>query len=91
MKYRGLKQIRDRQLHDVEYVPKSRGEGITIHLYFEPGTLRLVLSVYRKTMQRQATDVRRLGESDAWTLLEERFSDFKTAGGLPPPSHWDVC
>jgi hypothetical protein len=88
---RGLKKVDGRELHRVDYLPKKRSD-LEIQLYFEPDTLRHVMTVYSLTiapqMGRTETDTARQQESRY--RLEERFSDFKAFDNLTLPTKWTI-
>jgi hypothetical protein len=91
LKYSGLRKVDGRELHDILYVPKKRsGNGeLSIHLYFEPGTYRHVMTVYTLTLQNAAGSAAE-GTDETKQTLEERFDDFRETDGVTLPWHWTV-
>jgi hypothetical protein len=87
----GIKKVEGRDLHRVTYKP-AKSSDLEIQLYFEPETLRHVMTTYSLTISP------RIGRTDAETAgtqftryhLEERFSDFKESDALMLPRAWDV-
>jgi len=75
---RGLKKIDGRQLHRIDYLPKKSSD-LTIQLYFEPDTLRHVMTVYFMDSRPQPV-----------FRLEERFADFKIVDDLSLPGKWTI-
>ncbi len=101
LRYQGLKKIDGRELHDLTYEPKKRGDSdLIIHLYFEPDTFRHVKTVYtfsvERGVQHQAELTRNTGKSgplnreDTRYRVEEIFSDFRPVDGLTLPARWKV-
>jgi len=88
---RGLKKVDGRELHRVDYVPRKPTD-LQIELYFEPDTLRHVMTVYSTStapsMSHNRSDNLRSGEKHY--RLEERFADFKTVDNLSLPSRWTI-
>ena len=90
LKYQGLKKVEGRELHRLDYVP--RHSDLTIQLYFEPETLRHVLSVYELTIKPQMglTEEETALQQETRYRLEERFADFKTTDNLTFPGKWTI-
>ena len=83
LRYRGLKDMEGRQLHDVEFSPRRGRSDFNIHLYFEPDTFRHVLSRYRTALSGLA------GDNTRYTIVE-RFSDFLVEDGLTLPHSYEM-
>jgi hypothetical protein len=90
LKYQGLKKMGGRELHRVDYTPKH--SDLEIQLYFEPDTLRHVLTVYELTIKPQMalTERETAQQQETHYRLEERFADFKSTDGLTLPGKWTV-
>lgn len=90
----GLKKIDGRQLYQVGYSPKKRAGDVTIKLYFEPETLRHVMTVYTyvqtKPVHLSSDLAENARETESRIRLEERFDDFKDIKGLTMPTRWSV-
>jgi hypothetical protein len=91
LKYKGLRKIDGRELHDAIYAPKNRsGSGeLTIHLYFEPETYRHVMTVYTVTLRNGIASAKD-GSDETERQVEERFDDFRLTDGRMLPWHWTV-
>jgi hypothetical protein len=88
---RGLKSVDSRKLHRVDYVPKKHSD-LQIELYFDPDTLRHVLTVYSFTVgagMAQSVSAS-AGQLDTHYRLEERFADFKNFDNLNLPGRWTI-
>jgi hypothetical protein len=83
LSYRGLKKMEDRNLHDVEFRPRSGRPDFTVHLYFEPDTYRHVITRYSSTLSG-------LGGDALPQVIVERFSDFAAEGGLTLPHSYEL-
>jgi hypothetical protein len=88
---RGLKKVDGRELHRVDYVPKKRSD-LEIQLYFEPDTLRHVMSVYALTISPQMarSETQTARQQETRYRLEERFADFKSVDSLNLPERWTI-
>jgi len=88
---RGMKTMDGRKLRRVDYVPKKRSD-LQIELYFEPETLRHVMTVYSFTVSPGMAES--VGASalttDTHYRLEERFADFKSTDNLTLPAKWTI-
>ena len=83
LRYRGLKKMDGRQLHQVEFSPRKGRSDFTIHLYFEPDTFRHVISRYRTSLDGLA------GANTRYTIVE-KFSDFIVEDGLTLPHSYEM-
>jgi outer membrane lipoprotein-sorting protein len=88
---RGLKKVDGRELHRVDYLPKKHSD-LEIQLYFEPDTLRHVMTVYSLTIAPQIgrTEADTARQQESRYRLEERFSDFKAFDNLTLPTRWSI-
>jgi hypothetical protein len=88
---RGLKKVNGRELRRVDYSPKKRSD-LEIQLYFEPDTLRHVMTVYSLTISPQmgTSEIATARQQETRYRLEERFADFKSVDGLTLPQHWTI-
>ncbi|HSR54572.1 MAG TPA: hypothetical protein VLV83_27410 [Acidobacteriota bacterium] len=92
LKYAGLKKEEGRKLHRIDYRPDKPYGGLRYQLYFEPDTMRHVLTVY------ELTQAAPLGEDEFSSArqrntrhrLEEHFADFKDESGRMLPHLWTV-
>lgn len=92
LRYRGLKRIENRQLHEVDYQMR-RGRNLRVKLYFEPETFHHV-----KTIYEVRTPAAQMGPTpEATTLqrrvtfkLEESFSEFDSFDGQTLPRGWVI-
>lgn len=93
--YDGLKKVGDRELHQVTYIPKKRGETADVRLYFEPESFRHVMTVYSRMRASVSTTMSTgrvvgAGSDEFKQIIEERFSDFRQSDGLMLPTHWEI-
>ena len=81
----GIKKIDGRQLYELKYEPRRRGNIQQLWLYFDPETFRHVRSEYK--MERSTTRVNRITDSAelARYTIVEQFEDFKQVDGLTLP------
>ena len=89
---RGLKKVNGVELHRIDYTPKKSSD-LGIELYFEPDTLRHVMTVYSMIVgAHSGPSVNTPGttERELHYRLEERFGDFKSADGVTIPTRWIV-
>lgn len=88
---RGLKKVDGRELRRLDYSPKKHSD-LEIQLYFEPETLRHVMTVYSLTISPQMgrTEVQTAREQETHYRLEERFADFKSVDNLNLPGQWTI-
>lgn len=92
LRYRGLKRIENRQLHEVDYQMR-RGRNLRVKMYFEPETFHHV-----KTTYEVRTPAAQMGPTpEATTLqrrvtfkLEENFSEFDRFDGQMLPRGWMI-
>jgi hypothetical protein len=95
LSYSGLKKVDDLQLHEVRYTPKKKTD-LEIRLYFDPETLRHILTVY--TMEVTPKLVSAGPNSETSTIrqqtiryrLQERFGEFRTVDGVTLPASWTI-
>ena len=90
--YVGTKKIDGHEMEGIQYV-NSRGDDMTVKLYFDPETYRHVLTIY-------SVDVSPIGAQHGITTsarqdelrytLEERFSEFQAADGLTLPRRYTL-
>ncbi len=87
----GLKKIDGHQLYQVRYVPQKRSDA-QILLYFDQENFRHVKTIYSTSVANNvgATITESSKLLPERSILEERFSDFKTVDGLTLPSHWNL-
>ena len=90
LKYRGLKKVDGRQLHQIDYIPKH--SDLEIQLYFEPDTFRHVLTVYELTISPQMahSETQTARQQETRYRINERFADFKSVDNLNLPSRWTI-
>jgi hypothetical protein len=88
---RGLKTVNGRQLRRLDYSPKKHSD-LEIQLYFEPDTLRHVMTLYSLTISPQmgTSDIATARQQETRYRLEERFADFKSVDGLNLPERWTI-
>lgn len=88
---RGLKKVDGRDLRRVDYVPRKRTD-LEIQLYFEPDTLRHVMTAYSLSIGAgiARTDKATARQQDTHYRLEEHFADFKSVDNLNLPQSWTV-
>jgi hypothetical protein len=88
---RGLKKVDGRDLRRVDYIPKKSSD-LEIQLYFEPDTLRHVMTVYLLEVSPGASSSPNASanEHEAYSRLEEKFADFKNVDNLQLPSRWTI-
>ena len=88
---RGLKKVNGRELRRVDYSPKKHSD-LEIQLYFEPDTLRHVMTVYSLMISPQmgTSDIATARQQETRYRLEERFADFKSVDGLNLPERWTI-
>ena len=89
--YAGIKKVDGKDVHDLEY-HSSRSSDMQIHLYFDPETFHHVKTVYRMAMAPNvgSTITSSVDQQEIRYTVEERFGDFKTAGGLTLPSTYSI-
>jgi hypothetical protein len=87
----GLKKIDGRELLGIQYY--SRGSSdVEVKIYFDPETYRHVMTVYSILLSANlgGTVTNSSRQRDIRYTIEERFSDFKTVGGITLPRHYDL-
>lgn len=77
--YKGLKKVKDRQLHALGYHPRRGASGLEVTLYFEAETFRHVLTQYRSEL----TTTRH--------YFTEEFSEFRAVDGLTLPHKYRLA
>ena len=87
----GMKKVDGRELHRVDYMPKKSSD-LQIELYFEPDTLRHVMTVYSYHVIARAGGgpMASAGQEERYYRLEERFADFKSIDNLTLPGRWTI-
>lgn len=86
----GLKKVDGRELRRVDYFPKKSSD-LEIQLYFEPDTLRHVMTVYLLTVgAHSGRNFMQPGVTEDNYRLEERFSDFRSVDNLTLPGRWTI-
>jgi hypothetical protein len=87
----GTKRVDGKELLAVRYTP-HKNTDLDIVMYFDPQTFHHVMTVYRMepSTSNVGGETAQAGKSTRRYRLEERFSDFKTAGGLTLPTHYDL-
>lgn len=90
LSYEGMKKLDGRELHRVRYRAKRDQGDLSMLLYFEPETYRHVASVCSSSRPQSPnfTASRSAQEADQFFVLDERFSDFETRGGMTIPTTW---
>lgn len=78
LSFAGLKTLDQKELYEINFVPESDADRLSIRLYFDPVTFRHVSTVYRLT------------EAAVSTIVEERFDDFRETDGLTLPALWMI-
>jgi hypothetical protein len=91
LKDQGLKKMESGTLHRVDYIPRKHSD-LEIQLYFEPETLRHVLTVYSLLVDARmsASEVANSQQQQSRYRLEERFADFKNIDNLILPQKWTI-
>lgn len=92
LRYERLSEKDGKQLHEASIDCKACGE-ITIHLFFESGTFRHVLTTYSLVTPSPPTEGRSLrtpmkDPPFVRYRMEEHFSNFRTQGGITQPTQW---
>jgi len=87
IKYKGLKKIEGRELHELEYRPRKGAESFDIKLYFQPETFRHLLSTYHLRIpaymaQRPEDSIK---QRDSHYRVVEEFDGFREVDGLTLP------
>ncbi|MGD0990387.1 MAG: hypothetical protein ABR874_21475 [Candidatus Sulfotelmatobacter sp.] len=87
----GVKKVDGRELQGLEYLSKNNNE-MKVRLYFDPETGRHVMTVYEVAQGAiiAHTDKETARQKDVRYILEERFSDFQTEGGMTLPRAYDL-
>jgi hypothetical protein len=87
----GVKKVDGVSAYQVHYQPRKRSD-LQIFLYFDQETFRHIKTVYSTSVANNVgasiTESAKLQPER--TMLEERFSDFKTVDGLTLPIHWNL-
>jgi len=97
LSYNGLKKVKDRELHELTYNPKKRGD-MDIRMYFDPETYRHVMTVYTMTVSPGLAEVPAGWNREQYTArqqqlryrIEESFENFEQTQGLMLPTKWTV-
>lgn len=91
IQYDGLKNVDNRQVHQLKC--RARNSGIGINLLFDPETFQHVGTQYRQTLSSTVA-ANRPGESVAQDetriSITEAFSDFRAEGGLSLPHRYNL-
>jgi hypothetical protein len=92
VKLEGEKKIDGRELYEVTYVPKKRSNSgeILIHFYFEPGTFRHVMTVYRLMTAVNQDGTAPGDPNTSTTTVHELFGDFQVVDGVTLPAQWEI-
>jgi hypothetical protein len=90
LKIDGLKNVDGQKLYQVSYHPAHSSGNVQIFLYFDPETMRHVMSRYSVTAQMGGFGLNQSGGRNQATILEERFSEFRQVNGLMLPLKWDI-
>jgi len=87
----GVKKVDGVSAYQVRYEPRKRGD-LQILLYFDQETFRHIKTIYSTSVANNvgASITESVKLQPERTILEERFSDFKTVDGLTLPSHWNL-
>ena len=87
----GRKKVEGKELQRFQYFP-SRHSDLEIYLYFDPETLRHVMTTYELTISPQiaVSDVATARQTATTYRIEERFADFKQHNGLWLPAQWTM-
>lgn len=92
LKSHGLKKVGDTSLYRLEYKPRKGGGGLKINLYFDPETMRHVLTTYevenRYGMRTSPNAALESQESVVRLTLEESFAGFRAVDGMEVPTLW---
>jgi hypothetical protein len=91
LKYKGLKKIEGRELHELEYKARKGEKLMQVNLYFQQDTFRHVMSKY---VLRIPADMGFTPEGssqpDAYVRLTEEFDDFRQVDGLTLPHQYKL-
>ncbi len=94
LKSHGVKKVGEERLFRLEYRPRKSGGGLKINLYFDPETLRHVLTIYQVVNRfgMRASASASLGgqESIIRLTLVERFGAFRKVDGVEVPTSWNL-
>ena len=91
LRYEGLKDIDDQQLHRMRYEQRKGGQGVRVRLFFEPETCRHLMTTYDIEITSPIEGDRRTPMFKRTIYkLQEQFSDFVTREGLSFPSKWNI-
>jgi hypothetical protein len=87
----GLKKIDGRELQGIQYYSRSNSD-MEVKIYFDPETYRHVMTVYSLSVAANLGPnvIASAQQRDIRYTLEERFSDFKTVGGITLPRRYDL-
>jgi hypothetical protein len=81
LKYKGLKTIEGKQLHEIQYSAKKGGGDIEVYLYFDPENFRHVRTRYHLVQ---------IADQKAVYTLVEQFDNFGTFEGLTLPQTYKL-
>jgi hypothetical protein len=84
------KKVEDRELLEVEYMPKKSMEDVKVKLYFDPSTYQHVMTEYRLRKVSMGGSLSTKAESTDNYLLTEKFEDFKAVDGLTLPHKYSL-
>ena len=89
IKDKGMRKIENRQLRVLQYVPAKRSD-LEIELFFDPETMRHVMTRYSLTISPQMghTDVDTARQYPTRYEVEEQFLDFERKNDLQLPKQW---
>ena len=87
LKYKGLKAIEGKELHQLEYKSRQGENLMRVNLYFQPDTFRHVLTKYVLTIPAQMghSPVESALLRDRVFSLTEKFDNFQPVDGLTLP------
>jgi hypothetical protein len=81
--YKGTRTVDGMEYHELSYRMRRGGGGVSIALYFDPGTFRHLRTVYR--IRVPASD-----GTESYYTMEEKFGEFKEFSGLQLPTQWTI-
>ncbi len=84
------KKIEDRELFEVEIMPKKSLGDIKVKLYFDPVTYQHVMTEYRLRKVSMGGSLSAKMESTDNYLFTEKFEDFKAIDGLTLPHKYSL-
>jgi hypothetical protein len=84
------RKVEDRELLEVEYMPKKSMEDVKVKLYFDPVTYQHVMTEYRLVKVSMGQSLSAKAESTDKYLLTEKFEDFKAVDGIALPFKYSL-